>query len=167
MAPEVGIDLARPAIARPAPNSTSPAMNGTGDPEWVNIVPPQQYLATYDFFTDPTYPETNLVVTRKKTAQGFADVTLDCAGTLTGWQPVDSVGAFEYTTVDLMRHDFQPQGNCSNGRHQMSSSTPFGLTVWGWGSPETSTDTVYVSYAYPGGASFQPINSVIVPTVTM
>ena len=37
-----------------------------GDPEFVNIVPPEQYLSQYTFFTDPTYPETNLVLTREK-----------------------------------------------------------------------------------------------------
>ena len=55
---------------------------GRGDPEFVNVVPPAEYLASYVFFTDPTYPETNLVVVRTKGANGFADVNLDCAGKL-------------------------------------------------------------------------------------
>ena len=37
-----------------------------GDPEFVNVIPPEQYLAGYTFFTDPTYPETHLVFVRKK-----------------------------------------------------------------------------------------------------
>ncbi|NOT29778.1 MAG: hypothetical protein HOP15_04930, partial [Planctomycetes bacterium] len=41
-------------------------------------IPPQQYLRSYVFFTDPTYSETNLVVVRAKTPNGFADVSLDC-----------------------------------------------------------------------------------------
>src|SRR5207245_18742 len=31
-----------------------------GDPEMVSVIPPAQYLGHYVFFTDPTYPETNL-----------------------------------------------------------------------------------------------------------
>src|SRR5581483_6603438 len=62
---------------------------GIGDPEFVNVIPPQQWLASYVFFTDPTYPETNLIVIRKKNkAMQFSDVSLDCKGTLTGWQPI-------------------------------------------------------------------------------
>ena len=36
--------------------------------------------------------------------------------------------------------------------------------MWGWGSGATGTlYTQYVSYAYPAGASVQPINTVVVP----
>jgi len=145
---------------------------GRGDPEFVNVVPPEQYLSSYTFFTDPTYPETNLVVVRKKSTTGFEDVSLDCAGTLGGWQPIDTADTYEYTRIDLVRHDFIQQGNCDNGRHQMTSAAPFGLTVWGWGSAETGGAynlpqaqgfyTQAVSYAYPAGASVQPINTVVV-----
>jgi hypothetical protein len=138
---------------------------GSGDPEFVNVIPAQEYLASYTFFTDPTYPETNLVVVRTKGANGFADVKLDCAGTLTGWMPVGTSGSFEYTRLDLVRHNFQPQNGCDNGRHVMTSDVPFGLTVWGWGTSETTGFTQYVSYAYPAGASVQPINTVVVPPV--
>jgi hypothetical protein len=135
-----------------------------GDPEFVNIIPPQEYLASYVFFTDPTYPETNLVLVRTKSSQGFKDVTLDCAGVLTGWQPLGSSGLYEYTRIDLVRHNFAPQGSCNNGRHEIHSDAPFGLTIWGWGSSEsTGFVSTYVSYAYPAGASVQPINTVVVP----
>ena len=45
---------------------------------------------------------------------------------------------------------------------------PFGVTVWGWGSAATGEVgsgfyTQYVSYAYPAGASVQPINTVVIP----
>jgi hypothetical protein len=146
-----------------------------GDPEFVNVVPPQQYLTSYVFFTDPTYPETDLVVVRTKGSGGaFADVSLDCAGTLTGWQPVGSGGDYEYVRVDLVRHNFDPQGKCNNGRHEMTSTVPFGVTVWGWGSAETGGIygepsaggffTQAVSYAYPAGMSVKPINKVVVPS---
>ena len=134
--------------------------NGTeGDAEWVNLIPLGQYLDYYVFFTDPTYPETNLVVVRKKGKSGqFADVELDCAGKLGGWQ---AIGEHQYTRVDLVTGMFQGVNGCGNGRHLMKSDAPFGLMVWGWGSELTWTPAV--SYAYPAGASVQPINTVTVP----
>jgi hypothetical protein len=136
---------------------------GYGDPDFVLGVPPQQYLNDYVFFTDPTYPETNLVIVRaQNAAKSFDDVTLDCAGVLTGWQPV---GNYEWTRIDLMSHNFQPQGSCSTGQHQIQSKSPFGLWVWGWGSPETTAFTANVSYGYPGGMSVVPINSVVIPAM--
>jgi hypothetical protein len=143
-----------------------------GDPEFVNVIPPQQYLSDYVFFTDPTYPETNLVIIRSKTAMGFQDVTLDCAGVLTGWMPIGNAGQYQYTRADLQTGDFMKVGNCDNGRHEIKSTGPFGLAVWGWGSAATggsfgfSGNGFYsqaVSYAYPAGASVQPINTVVVP----
>jgi hypothetical protein len=145
-----------------AEDSSGNTVDARGDPEFVNVVPAQEYLSSYVFFTDPTYPETNLVVVRAG-GPSFADVTLDCLGTLTGWTPVGTSGAYEYTRVDLSTGDFQAQGNCDNGRHVMSSTQPFGLTVWGWGTAAAqSLPSQWVSYAYPGGASAAPINSVVV-----
>ena len=108
-----------------------------GDPEFVNVVPPDQFLKAYTFFTDPTYPETNLVLTRERDGGQFADVTLDCVGTVTGWQPIDRRGQIEYTRVDLVTGNFQGVGNCNNGLHVASSANKFGLVVWGWGSAAT------------------------------
>lgn len=127
--------------------------NGNGDPETVTIVPVAQWLDKYIFFADPTYGNSNLVVVRKQGPGGFADVSLDCLGVLSGWQPV---GEFEYTRVDL-QIDGAPVGVCDNGRHVMESEVPFGITVWGFDQ--------YVSYAYPAGASVKPINTVEVPPV--
>lgn len=132
--------------------------NGTGDPEWVNVVPSAQYLRRYVLFTDPTYPETSLVVVRSPDENNnFADVNLGCLGPLTGWMPV---GDKEYTRVNLVTGNFQDVGNCSNGRHEMSSDNPFGVTVWGWGSMASQFNSIYVSYAYPAGASVKAINDV-------
>jgi hypothetical protein len=132
-----------------------------GDPEWVNIIPPSQFLNYYVMFTDPTYPQTSLNVVRtpSKLDGKFADVTLDCLGTLTGWE---RIGEYEYTRVQLVSGDFVGNGECVNGRHVMSSELPFGVTVWGWG---TTNVTRLVSYAYPAGAGFQPINNVVVQPV--
>lgn len=134
---------------------------GEGDPDWVNVIPPSQYLNHYVLFTDPTYPETSLVVVRtpSKLDKTFANVTLDCAGPLIGWQ---KIGNYEYTRVDLVTGDFTSVNGCTNGRQEMSSAQPFGVTVWGWGNTQ---QTKLVSYAYPAGAGFQPINQVFVPTI--
>jgi len=150
-------------------------LGGYGDPDVSRVVPPAQYLKRYVFFTDPTYPETNLVVIRKRGDAGFAEVSLDCAGSLTGWQSIGSSGDYEFTRTDLVRHDFEPQGDCDNGRREMVSDAPFGLWVWGWGSPESQPQTpggcepgqpgysCYVSYAYPAGEGLQVLNQAISP----
>jgi hypothetical protein len=153
-------------------------IDGYGDPEVVRIVPPAQFLARYVFFTDPTYPETNLVVVRRKAETGFADVELDCMGKLTGFTPLGSSGEYEFTRVDLVRHNFEAQGGCNNGRHEMKSDAPFGVWVWGWGTPETVPNppegtfpcmdslpnyTCFVSYGYPAGEGLALINDVVVP----
>jgi len=133
-----------------------------GDPEFVNVIPTAQFISSYTFFTDPTYPETNLVVVREPNAGAtYDDVTLDCAGALTGWQPIGA-SAYQFTRIDLVRGNFVPQNGCDNGRHVMTSPTPFSLTVWGWGSEATTVFTKNVSYAYPAGARIMPINDVVV-----
>jgi hypothetical protein len=164
-------------------------LDGTGDPEFVNVVPPAQFLPRYTFFTDPTYPETNLVVVRVRDPQTlrFPDVTLDCLGVLSGWAPVDAAGVYQMTRVDLSTGDFQGVGNCDNGVHTITGAIPnapsgpgapvasFGVTVWGWGNnvtysgvdtPASESDprsTRWVSYGYPAGANFKPLNAVSLP----
>lgn len=145
---------------------TSGGFDCRGDPEFVNVVSPDQYLATYTFFTDPTYSETNLVLTREKKNGAFADVTIDCVGTVSGWQPIDASDTMEFTRVDLVTGNFTPVGNCNNGLHIASSAQPFGLVVWGWGSAATTGfSTLAVSYAYPAGASVKQINNVVIGRV--
>lgn len=141
-----------------------------GDPEFVNVIPSAQYLRDYIFFTDPTYPETNLVFTRKKGDNGFADVTLECSGVLTGWEPVGDGSQYEFVRADLSTGVYEGQNGCDNGRNRAFSDVPFGLTIWGWGTELTGGSgtpgySEYVSYAYPAGASVQTINEVIVPPV--
>jgi len=128
---------------------------GVGDPETVNIVPPAQFLESYIFFTDPTYSETNLVLVQGPNSTGTYDsVTLDClTSAVAGWQPIGGSG-FQYTRVDLQT-GHAPVGACNNGLHSIKSTSPFGVTVWGFDQ--------YVSYAYPAGASVRPINNVVVP----
>jgi hypothetical protein len=152
------------------------------------VVPPPQYLPRYTFFTDPTYPETNLVVVRVRDGQTgqMPDVALDCAGVLTGWSPVGTSGVYEMTRIDLSTGDFQGVGLCDNGVHTIEATIPgastgsgapvpqVGVTIWGWGngvtSPPDQTNpedelnpkfTRWVSYGYPAGANFQPLNNVV------
>jgi IgGFc binding protein len=137
------------------PGCTPSVSNGCalGDEEYVNVLPPAQFLSSYVFFTDPTYATTNLVFVRQKSASGFSDVTLDCAGVLTGWTPMDGADDYEMTNIDLLRATV-PNGSCNNGPHTATSGAPFGITVWGLDS--------FASYAYPAGGNIAPINSVVV-----
>jgi hypothetical protein len=81
-------------------------------------------------------------------------VTLECIpAPLTGWQPIGSSG-YQFTRIDVQVAG-AAVGGCSNGLHTLSSTAPFGVTVWGFDQ--------YVSYAYPAGASVRPINNVVVP----
>jgi hypothetical protein len=137
--------------------------DGYGDADFSRSVPVGQYLDRYVFFTDPTYPETNLVVVRRRGAGGFAEVELDCAGKIGGWEPLTD--SLQYARIDLVRHNFQKQGACDNGRHEMKSPEPFGLWIWGWGTPETKVSTGYVSYGYPAGENLVPLTGVTVPPV--
>lgn len=140
--------------------SSSYVQAGYGDPDFVVSVPPDQYLSDYVFFADPTYPETNLVVIRAKgTDAAYHDVTLDCLGPLSNWQ---TVGQYQWARADLITGDFANVGNCSTGRHEIKSDAPFGLWVWGWGTPLTTTFTANVSYGYPGGMNVAPINNVVI-----
>lgn len=126
-----------------------------GGPETVNVIPPAQFLSSYIFFTDPTYGNTDLALTRVKDKGVFKDVTLDCLGKVTGWQPIGAT-PYEYAHVDLQKAKM-PVGPCDNGLHTIKSDAPLGITVWGY--------DLAASYAYPAGASVKAINTVVVPPV--
>jgi hypothetical protein len=128
-----------------------------GDEEYVNVLPPAQFLKKYVFFTDPSYPTTNLVVTRVKGSDNaFKDVVIDCLGAISGWAPVGSDGRYEITNVDLVRLG-QSNVGCTNGPHVAHSDGQFGIMVWGLDG--------YSSYAYPAGGSVATINDLVVPPV--
>jgi hypothetical protein len=125
-----------------------------GDADWLSPIPTQQFLPHYVFFTDPSFSTTTLVVTRRRGASGFRDVTLECLGKLSDWQPVGSAGMFEVAHVQLMLAGV-PFGNCATSRHVATSDGAFGVIVWG-----TDADA---SYGYPAGGNFGPANDVVVP----
>lgn len=136
---------------------TTNSVEGQGDAETVNVIPPDQWLRDYIFLTDPTYSNTHLVLIRKKDKDGqFHDVTLDCAGSITGFQPIGDAGEYQFARVDLVVNG-APVGACNNGVHSASSTAPFALTVWGW--------DLAVSYAYPAGMSVEPLSTVVVPAI--
>lgn len=123
---------------------------GIGDPEWIPVVAPEQWLSRYVFFTDPTYPKTALVFTREETAaHTFEPVTLDCGPALT-WTPIAGT-RMEYAVLQWTRSDSTMQ-RCADGTHTAKSKAPFGLTVWGteW----------YTSYGFPAGMGVRPLNTV-------
>jgi hypothetical protein len=122
-----------------------------GDPDFVNIVPDEQFLDHYVFFLDHTYADSNLTVVRRKGVNGFQDVTIDCVGVVTGWQPLGSDGTTEYAWLDMTTGHVPittPLGTCGYGRHEAESKGPFALYVWGVDS--------YASYGFPAGAGSRP-----------
>lgn len=95
----------------------------------------EQYGSAYDFFSLPNYPNSQLVVVRRRDAA--SDVELDCAGKIGGWEAIDA--EFEAARVwlsrdsnDVFNPEVYPTGTCDNGPHSIRSASPFGLTVYGW-----------------------------------
>lgn len=132
----------------------------TGDPDFVNIVPSDQFLDRYVFFADYTFPDTTLTVVRRKTAKGFSPVELECGGAIDGWQPLGSKGEYEYAWVKLTQGSIPQKlagGECGYGRHEAHSDGPFSVTVWGVGRD--------ASYGYAGGMGSRPINDAPPPLV--
>jgi hypothetical protein len=132
--------------------------NEVGGPETVNVVAPAEFLTSYTFFTDPTFSYTDLALVRVKASDNtFKDVTLDCiTGPIPGWTAVGTSGQYQYTHVFVQKNG-AAVGACNNGLHTISSQGQIGITVWGYDSAS--------SYAYPAGASIQPINTVVVPPI--
>ncbi|MCW5834360.1 MAG: IgGFc-binding protein [Labilithrix sp.] len=130
-----------------------------GDPEFVNVVPAEQFLDRYVFFADYTYPETTLTVVRKKTATGFHPVELECAGEI-AFTPLGASGEYEYAWMRLTSGS-TPQrfekGTCGYGRHEARSDGPFSITVWGMADA--------ASYGYTGGMGSRPVNEAPPPSV--
>lgn len=132
----------------------------TGDPDFVNVVPSDQFLDRYVFFVDYTYPDSSLTVVRRKTERGFLPVELACGGAIEDWQPLGSSGEYEFAWVHLTRGfvpKTMPKGTCGYGRHEARSEGPFSVTVWGVGQD--------ASYGYAGGQGSRPINQAPPPTV--
>lgn len=122
-----------------------------GDEEFVPLIAPDQFRSSYVFFDDPSYATTNLTLIRRKGGAGFADVTIECAGKVTGWKPIGTSGEYEHASIDLVRGGVAA-GTCAHGRQSATSTAPFGLLVWG-------IDT-YASYGYLAGGNAAKLTSV-------
>ncbi|AKV00305.1 hypothetical protein AKJ09_06968 [Labilithrix luteola] len=135
--------------------NTSGSQVNDGDPDFVNLVPSEQYLDRYVFFADYSFPETRLTIVRRKSPQGFMPVELDCLGNVDGFKPLGSSGEYEYAWVDMTTNFGPASGTCRAGRHEAKSEGPFALTVWGLG--------FCASYGYAGGMGSRPLTKVEVP----
>jgi IgGFc binding protein len=127
-----------------------------GDPETTIMVPTDQWLDSYGFYSDYSYELSSISVARRKSNGVFQDVTLDCAGVLTGWKPITA--DYEWTTVVLTRRgrsQTYPAGKCNDGAHQIKSDGAFSIAVWGL-SPSAS-------YSYSGGTGLRPATQLHVP----
>ncbi len=127
----------------------------TGDPDFVNVPPADQFLDRYVFFTDYTYPDTSLAIVRKKETNGFKPVILECSGEVTSFKPLDGEnGEFEYAWVKLTEGFVEQtfgDKKCGYGRQEARSDGPFAITVWGTGLAS--------SYGYVAGTGLRPINN--------
>ncbi|MDH5671470.1 MAG: IgGFc-binding protein [Myxococcales bacterium] len=106
-----------------------------GDPSMTFVPPLGQFRLDYDFLTPASYEQSWVTV-----VAGDDSVTLDDQP-LTGLTPIGDSG------WSAVRVELEP------GAHRMRGDSPFGITVYGFGS--------YTSYMYPGGLNFVPLNDVL------
>ena len=98
----------------------------------IATLPTSRWAKRYPFFLIVTreWTEHSLVVVRKR---GGGDVSLDCHGTITDWQP--ATDGYEVARIPL----FDTRGNpvpkdgkiCEPGPHWLQSDTPFQASLWG------------------------------------
>jgi len=125
----------------------------------VHTLPTTLFKTQYAFFAPPGYPEHSLVLVRPA---GGGEVRLDCAGALSGWQPVGE--RFEFIRVPLTGHLYEPvvypSGTCHAGAHWIEGDGPFWGTLWGWGNTDTfvalNRVTIPNAYALPLVGSDRP-----------
>jgi IgGFc binding protein len=149
-------DSAHPFYVATVMTGVDGSRSGLGDPETALAVPTDQWLDTYGFFSDATYVRSAVYVTRRKSNGVFRDVTLDCAGVLTDWEPITD--DYEWTYVELTRGSqplSYPAGTCTDGAHHAHSDGPFTMTVWGM--------SWCASYSYPGGTGLRRATDLHVP----
>lgn len=116
----------------------SQVAGGTGDPSMALAVPVEQYRTHYLFHAPLNYT-TNYVdiIARTGTA-----ITLDSVS-VTSFTPIGTSG------YSLARVTPLGPGLGGDGNHTITGSTPFGISVYGYGQ-----DT---SYWYPGGLDLRVI----------
>lgn len=107
----------------------------TDDPDMVQAVPTEQYLAHYNILVPGTWINDFLVLIRKS----GSTVMVDGVAPGTAWRPL--AGGWETTVLPV-----------PDGVHVLDGSAPFGVAVSGY-------DT-FDSYSYPGGLGQTVINPI-------
>ena len=107
----------------------------TGDPDMVQAIPTEQYLAHYNVLVPGTWINDFLVLIRKT----GATVMVDGIAPGTTWRPL--AGGWETTVMPV-----------PDGEHVLDGSAPFGVAVSGYDS--------FDSYSYPGGLGQAVINPI-------
>lgn len=110
--------------------------NDQGDPDMVQAVPVEQFLARYTILIPGTWINDYLVVTRK----AGTTVLVDGAQPTVTWSPVP--GGWETAVIPA-----------ADGVHTLESNTAFGVAVSGY--------DMYDSYSYPGGLNQAVINPIL------
>ena len=108
-----------------------------GDPDMVQAVPTEQFLAAYTVLVPATWTQDYLVITRKEGTM----VLVDGVPPNVTW---NSVGGGWQTGV---------VSGLPDGVHTLESNVPFGVHVNGYDE--------YDSYAYPGGLNQTVINPIL------
>jgi hypothetical protein len=108
-----------------------------GDPDMVQAVPTEQFLAAYTVLVPATWTQDYLVITRKEGTM----VLVDGVPPAVTW---NSVGGGWQTGV---------VSGLPDGVHTLESNVPFGVHVNGYDE--------YDSYAYPGGLNQTVINPIL------
>jgi hypothetical protein len=112
----------------------SSPMGAQGDPSMSLAIPTEQYRTSYTFLAPTSYASSFVTVT----APSDVPVLLD-GSAVSGFGAVGATG-FSSTTTEL-----------SGGVHTITSSSPFGIVVYGFGT--------YTSYMYPGGLDLEMIDA--------
>lgn len=107
-----------------------------GDPDMVQAVPTEQFLAAYTILVPGTWINDYIVITRKV----GATVLVDGVPPNATWNSVP--GGWETGVITV-----------TDGVHSLESNTPFGVHVSGYDQ--------YDSYAYPGGLNQTVINPIL------
>ncbi|MBX3182399.1 MAG: IgGFc-binding protein [Polyangiaceae bacterium] len=110
---------------------------GRGDPSLTIFPPTEQYRRDYAFLIPPTWPSNDLVVSTTESNV----LTMD-GQPLTGCTtaPAGTVAGITYVAKRCP---------VSEGRHRVSGTEPFGITVYGYSGP--------ASFAFAGGADVKPV----------
>lgn len=104
-----------------------------GDPSFALAIPVEQYRTSYSFLAPQTF------------AESWVNVTAPIGRTVL----IDGTRVGGWTAIE--GSDFQTARiRISGGAHRMTSSEPFGVSVYGFGS--------YTSYMYPAGLDLRVIN---------